>query len=246
MGATDGEIGKVTDFYFDDHTWTIRYLIVETGGWLSGRTVLISPQALLKSDWENNVFPVNLTKEQVKNSPDIDVQKPVSRQQEIELSKYYPWSDWGAGLAPGSLWGAGIGTTGMMAGTMTPLETSIESEENNRSTTKTNNDPQLRSYEEVKGYNIKAADGAIGDVEDFIVDDSSWKIDLLVVDTGHWLPGKKVLLSLNLIKEIKWATSSVVINASTNKVKNSPEYDAAHPLNEDYQTNLYNYYGNKI
>src|SRR5690349_6541754 len=92
MGATDGEIGKVKEFYFDDKTWTIRYLIVETGSWLFGRKVLISPQAVVTPDWENNVFPVNLTKEQIKNSPDIDTEKTVSRQQEIELYAHYPWT----------------------------------------------------------------------------------------------------------------------------------------------------------
>lgn len=102
IGATDGEIGKVTEFYFDDETWTIRYLIVETGSWLFGRKVLISPIALLTPDWENKIFPINLTKEQIKNSPDIDTERPVSRQQELDMYAHYPWGTyWGSGFYAG-------------------------------------------------------------------------------------------------------------------------------------------------
>lgn len=215
MGATDGEIGKVKAFYFDDNTWTIRYLIVETGGWLSGRKVLISPQALLAPDWESNVFPVNLTKEQIKNSPDIDTDKPVSRQQEIALNAYYPWTGyWGSGI-----WSGGMGVTGMMTSPAIPLEQAIH--ENESASRKETGDPHLRSTDEVSGYNIKAADGEIGDAEDFIVDDSTWKIAFMVVDTGNWFPGKKVIISPKLIKDIKWDTSEIVLNASVEQVKNS-------------------------
>ena len=93
MGATDGEIGKVTDFYFDDLTWTIRYFVVDTGNWLLNRKVLISPEALLDVDWTNKIFPINLTKEQIKNSPALETDQPVSRQHEMELYAHYPWTN---------------------------------------------------------------------------------------------------------------------------------------------------------
>ncbi len=101
IGGTDGDIGNVKDFYFDDKTWTIRYIIVETGSWLFGRKVLLSPQAVTTSDWEKELFKVNLTMEQIKNSPNIDTEKPVSRQHERELYGYYPWGGyyWGGGMA---------------------------------------------------------------------------------------------------------------------------------------------------
>lgn len=238
MGATDGEIGKVKEFYFDDESWTIRYLIVETGSWLFGRKVLISPQALLSPDWEGKVFPVNLTKEQIKNSPDIDTEKPVSRQHEMELYSYYPWDNyWGGGL-----WAGGLGVTGMMMPATGPLEQAIQkADEQNE-----NDNPHLRSTDDVTGYNIHATDDKIGDVEDFMIDDSNWKIDFLVVDTGHWFPGKKVIISPNWIKEIKWETSEVLINATVDQVKNSPEYDAGKHITTDYETNLQNYYGRLI
>jgi len=237
MGATDGEIGKVKEFFFDDQTWTIRYLIVETGSWLNHRKVLIAPEALIKPDWEHEIFPVNLTKEQVKNSPDIDTEQPVSRQHEIEMYEYYPWTNyWGGGYGLG-----GMGTSGMMTQVREPLEVAVYNE-NNRTAKDSCGDPNLRSTNKVKGYTIHAADGEIGDVEDFIIDDSTWKLDFLVVDTGHWLPGKKVLISPRLIKEIDWDTSTVIVNATEEEVKKSPEYNPGQDVNEAYKKDIDNYY----
>lgn len=235
MGATDGEIGKVKEFYFDDETWTIRYLIVETGSWLFGRKVLISPIALLTPDWENEIFPINLTKEQIKNSPDIDTEKPVSRQQEIEMYAHYPW---------GSYWGNGFG-----AGTIPPpvsmYDVVLGGNENNINK-KEQGDPHLRSTEKVTGYKINADYGEIGNVEDFLIDDSSWKIDFIVVDTGNLLPGKKVLISPSWIKDINWDNSEVTINATVDSIKNSPEYDPSQSLTDEYAASLQKYYGISI
>lgn len=241
MGASDGEIGKVKEFYFDDETWTVRYLIVETGGWLMGRKVLIAPQPLLTSDWENKVFPVNLTKEQIKNSPNIDTEKPVSRQQEMELYNYYPWGDyWGGGL-----WAGGIGVTGMAMAEHEPMEQAIQ-KELEASGKQEDEHPHLRSTKEVTGYNIKASDGEIGDVEDFLLNDSTWQIDYLVVDTGKWFPGKKVIISPKMIREIKWETSEVIVKATVDQVKQSPEYNVGKYLEDEYEANLQNYYGRFI
>lgn len=235
MGATDGEIGKVKDFYFDDLSWTIRYLVVETGGWLSGRKVLISPEAVMKENWDKHVFPVNLTMEQIKNSPDIDTEQTVSRLHEIELHKHYPWTHYWAG----GLWAGGIGTTGMMVGGNESMEEQLEEKEGEGPEQKSH----LRSYDNLKGYMIHETDGHIGEVADLIVDDSTWKIDFLVVDTGTWLPGKKVLLAPHLIKDLDWMTSMVTVNASKDKIKHSPEYDAHQLVTDDYQKRLYEYYG---
>jgi len=238
IGGTDGEIGKVKEFYFDDNSWTIRYLIVETGSWLFGRKVLISPEALLTPDWEGKIFPVRLTKEQIKNSPDIDTEKPVSRQQEVELNGYYPWTNyWGYGI-----WAGGMGTTGMMASPSLPLEEAIH--ENAGGDEPAN--PHLRSTSKVTGYNIKASDGEIGDVEDFIIDDSTWKISFMLVDTGNWFPGKKVLISPKWIKEVSWEDASVSVYATEEQVKNSPEYQPSEDISDSYESNLQNYYGRFI
>ena len=87
--ATDGDIGHVKDVYFDDETWVVRYLVVDTGTWLSSRKVLLSPIAIGQPNWTDKVLPASITKDQVENSPDINTKKPVSRQQEIRLLEYY-------------------------------------------------------------------------------------------------------------------------------------------------------------
>tara|TARA_R110002049_G_scaffold191337_1_gene360251 strand:+ start:15457 stop:16206 length:750 start_codon:yes stop_codon:yes gene_type:complete len=231
MGATDGEIGKVKEFYFDDRTWTIRYLILETGSWLNQRKVLIAPEALLQPDWEHNIFPVNLTKEQIENSPDIDTEQPVSRQHEIEMYEYYPWTSYWAG-----------GMYGMITQAYVPLKEAVDISESKTDPKDSSGDPHLRSTHKVKGYTIHATDGEIGDVEDFIIDDSTWELDFLVVDTGHWFPGKKVLISPKMIKEIDWDTSTLVVNAAVEQVKNSPKYHSGQPVNETLKKYLDNYY----
>jgi uncharacterized protein YrrD len=235
MGATDGEFGKVDEFYFDDETWTIRYLIVKTGGWLFGRKVLISPTALKEPDWENKIFPVNLTKEQIKNSPDIDTERTVSRQQEIELYSHYGWPYYGP---VGVGFYGGMGFSGM-AESRTPFEERILAASDQKEPV----DPHLRSTNEVTGYGIHATNGKIGDVEDFIIDDQSWNVHFLVVDTGHWFPGKKVLISPKWINKVKWEDSSVYVDITVNAVKNSPEYDPSVPLPETYENEFYRYYG---
>jgi uncharacterized protein YrrD len=240
ISTADGDIGKVKDFYFDDDNWMIRYFIVETGTWLFGRKVLIAPQAIEKPDWENNTLLSNLTKEQVKSSPDIDTDIPVSRQQELELYKHYPWGNHWAG----GLWASGVGTTGMMM----PVQESIEPKEQKENDTvnETQGDPNLRSTDKVTGYHIKATDGRIGDVEDFIIDADTWKIKFLLVDTGNWFPGKKVIIAPQWIKEIKWEVSEVTVNATVEQVKNSPEYQSNKYLDDGYEQMLTNYYGRFI
>jgi sporulation protein YlmC with PRC-barrel domain len=204
MGATDGEIGKVVDFYFDDDTWTIRYLIVKTETGLAGRKVLISPNALPKQSWASGMFRANLTREQVRNSPDIDSDEPVSRQQEAQLANYYPWQPyWGAGYYTGGVWGI------------------IEPEEVKDS----KGDLHLRSCREVTGYHVHASDGAIGHVNDFIMDDETWQIVYLVVDTHNWVGGKKVLVGVRHIKEVQWENSKVVADVTGDVIKNGVAED---------------------
>lgn len=238
LKETDGEIGKVDEFYFDDLSWTIRYLVVEAGNWLSRRKVLISPEALLQPDWENETFPVNLTKAQIESSPDIDTDKPVSRQHEEELSSYYTWDPYWENEAHGA------GIFGSMPSEL--YESEIGEPENVNypaPESEGNKDPHLQSTDAVKGCTIHATDGEIGKVVDYILDDSDWKINYLVVDTGNWLNSKKVLLPTSWIKEIKWDNEVVVVNVSTAEVKNSPDFDPAQPINAVDEKSLYDYYG---
>jgi sporulation protein YlmC with PRC-barrel domain len=216
LDATDGEIGTVEDFYFDDQTWTMRYLIVKTAGWLSGRKVLISPQALLKHSWESGIFPVNLNREQIRNSPAIDTEKPVSRQHEEQLTDYYPWQPyWGTSFVPGRVWGIIPPTPVIDPGLIV-----------NPGTTKKNTtDPHLRSCNQVKGYHIRATDGDIGHVNDYLLDDKTWQISYLVVDTHNWIGGKKVLVAVHHISEVDWENNKVNVALSVEEIKHSAKVD---------------------
>ncbi|MEO7524641.1 MAG: PRC-barrel domain-containing protein [Ferruginibacter sp.] len=237
IGATDGEIGKVEDFYFDDSTWTIRYIIVKTGGWLTERKILISPEAILHRDWDNKVLPANLTRKQVEESPDIDTDKPISRQQEDELFAYYPWqSYYDAGL-----YGDGIG---MMSVFPIPpiLEEGEKEEEANKEKKKHGIETHLRSTHELKGYTIHATDGEIGEVSDFLFDEDAWNITFVVVKTGSLFSKKKVLLSPAWIKDVKWDLQELIVNVTMDKVEHSPEYDSSKPLEMEDATELHNYY----
>lgn len=241
MRATDGEIGEVKEFYFDDQTWTIRYLILETGNWLFGRKVLISTEALTGTAWSNKAVSVNLTKEQVKTSPDIDTDQPVYRQQEEKLFEHYPWNNyWGGGLL-----GMGYGTTGMM----TPMSVSVQQtihDEKIENGTGHKVDSHLRSTGKTMGFKIHAADGEIGTFEDFIVDDSSWKIEFLVVDMSKWKSGKKVLISPTGVSQIKLSMENVIVDLNVDQIINSPEYDPKEPVNEVMEQNLRDYYGRLV
>lgn len=222
LDATDGEIGRVEDFYFDDQTWTIRYLVVKTGNWLSGRKVLISPAVLLQHSWESGIFPVSLTKEQVRNSPDIDTEKPVFRQQEQELADYYSWEPyWGTGFYPGPVWGI-IPSTPRIDPDMIIDPVTIKKQE---AIEKSNEDLHLRSCRQVTGYHIHAIDGDIGHVNDFILDDLTWQISYLLVATHHGIGGKKVEVAVRHVKDVQWEDSKVLVDVTVDTIKNSPAVD---------------------
>jgi hypothetical protein len=227
--AKDGDIGKVNEFLFDDATWTIRYLVVDTGGWLSDRKVLLSPLDTISTpDWALKSFPVDLTKEQVKNSPDINVVKPVSRQQLLELHTHYGWPVYWPSVTP----------SGLPLVTPTAIQ-----KEKEKSSAAEKGDPHLRSTKEVNGYTIQATNGEVGHVEDFIVDDVSWIIRYMVIDTRNWLPGRKVLVAPAWIKNISWTDRKVDVDFSRESIKNSPEYDPSTPINQEYEIRLYDFYG---
>jgi hypothetical protein len=223
--ATDGDIGTVHAFYFDDQTWTVRYIVVDTGTWLTGRRVLISPLAFGEADWDTQRLYVGLTREQVENSPSIDLDKPVSRQKEEKLHAYYGWPAYWTGTA--------ALTTAYTAAAVAQQKEEPEGAQ----------DRHLRSSREVIGYHIDAIDGEIGHVENFVVDDETWIIQYMVVDTRNWLPGRKVLVAPTWVEEIDWAEQEVEVDLHRKTIKNSPEYDPSAPVNREYEVQLYDYYG---
>jgi len=232
LKCIDGEIGKVKEFYFDDHHWTIRYLVADTGNWLVGRQVLISPYALDGVNNEDQYIIINLTKNQIENSPSLDSDKPISRQYEKNYYTYYGWPVY---------WGGP--NIGGMGGLFPNIESGQSQEKLMESTQGDKEwDTHLRSTHEVSGYNIQATDGEIGHVEDFIIDHKTLKIRYLVIATMNWWPGKKVLVSPKWIDHVSWNESKVFVNLLRETIKQSPEYTEESLITRDYESKLHQHY----
>src|SRR5271154_1811587 len=215
LGASDGEIGHVKDFYFDDQKWAIRYVVVETGSWLAGRAVLISPHAFGRLHQAEKVLRVKLTRKQIENSPSIDSHKPVSRQYEEEYYRYYGWP---------SYWDDG-GTLGAEDFPSAPQPQLILDEQASLGNGSRNgNDPHLRSTLSLIGYHIQAKDDEIGHVTDFIMDDQNWAICSLIVKTGHWFSAREIAISPNHIDRISYEESTVVVKLTKEAIQAGPEY----------------------
>jgi hypothetical protein len=227
LDSLDGEIGHVQGFYFDDRHWTIRYLVVDTGNWLPGRQVLISPYALVAAIEEEKHIAVDLTKKQIENSPSLNSDKPVSRQFEESYYEHYGWPTYWGGTA---MWG------------YSPYIIRDRDQWNKSSLMEKAWDPHLRSTHDVSGYFIEAADGEIGHVEDFVIDDETWAIRYLVVATRNWWPGKKVLISPQWIERVSWTGSKVFINLTREAIKQSPEFTEESLITRDYEAGLYRHY----
>ena len=228
LNGLDGEIGTVEEFYFDDEHWTIRYLVADTGNWLTDRQVLISPYALAAVNTEEQHININLTKKQIADSPPLDSDKPVSRQFENAYYGYYGYPMYWGGPY---MWGY----YPYIERDREKWKASIQAEENAW-------DPYLRSTYDVSGHHIQATDGEIGHVEDFIIDDETWSIRYLIIDTRNWWPGKKVLFSPQWIERVSWNESKVFVNLSRETIKQSPEYTDDSPLTREYETGLYGHY----
>jgi hypothetical protein len=228
--AIDGSIGDIHDVYFDDHEWTVRYYVVDTGKWLPGRKVLIPAHAVRHAMRGDTGFPVDLTREQVRTSPDVDMHRPVSRQAELILYRHYGWAPYWFPIAPAS-----------------PVVVDGNAEEREREATSGYyGEPNLRSAKEVTGYHVAASDGEIGHIDDFLVDDENAAIRYAVVDTRNWLPGRHVLIAPNWVKEIKWSEGKVFVKATREMVRSSPEYNPAAPLSREYESQLSEHYGYPI
>ena len=227
--ATDGDIGRVKDFYFDDERWAVRYLVVETGSWLNDRKVLISPISIGQPNRTDKVLPVSVTRKQVKDSPNIDTERPVSRQHEISYFGYYGYPVYWAG---GGLWGAGAHPNALMMGHVSAPDPERQRDD----------DPHLRSGNAVMRYHIEATDGDIGHVHSMLVDDETWAIRYIVVDTSNWWLGHQVLISPQCISEVRWSDERVCIDLTRQSLKDAPHYDSAARLNREQEASIYNHY----
>lgn len=226
LKGRDGEIGHVREFYFEDVNWTIRYLVADTGNWLTSPRVLISPYALDRFCEADKIIPVELTRKQIEHAPSLDSERPVSRQYEWEYYSFYGWPAYWDG--PG-VWGS-VGSPDRRSGKWS---------EGSRKHTE---DPHLRSTKDVIGHSIQAMDGEIGHVEDFVVDDETWIIRYLVVDTKNWLPGKRVLIATDWIDRISWEDAKVFLSLTRDKIREAPEYTKDALITRAYEESMHRHY----
>jgi hypothetical protein len=196
--ASDGDLGALEEFYFDSKDWTVRYLVINTGQWLAGRKLLISTPTVDQLNEETQTVLLALPRAVVENSPNIDLDQPISRDHETDLHHYYKWPFyWPEDEA-------------------TEEQVFIE---------QTDDDRRLRRTGEVIGYDIRARDGDIGHVEDFVVDDQTWMINYMIVNTGNWLPGRNVVVSPSYVETVDWSDSRVYMELLRETIEKSPEYD---------------------
>lgn len=217
LAASDGDIGHVSDFYFNDTSWAVRYLVANTGTWLTGRLVLISPHSLGLPDADSATIPVHLTRRQIESSPPIETDKPVSRQYELDYYNYYGWPAYWEG---GGAWGAATFPAPLP---FSPVERAATIE------SLAQDDPHLRSVQAVTGYSIQATDGELGTVRSFMVDDKTWIIGELVAETGHWYSGKEILIPADRVTRISYEESKVYVNLAKADLQATGKNEVASP-----------------
>lgn len=219
--ASDSNVGTVKDVLFDDDRKIVRYLVVDTGGWLMGRTVLVSPHAVEQVAWTARNVHVRLTKAQVENGPDVDTAKPVSRQYEASLFNYYGYPFyWTGPLA----WGAAAYPMSTVPGSA--IDPVFQARPDHDVSANETGDSHLRSADAVVGYAIEARDGKIGHIEDFLFDDTDWSIGKMVVDTKNWWPGRHAVLSINLLERVSWEDRAIFVNADRGQIEQSSDFNA--------------------
>ncbi len=216
LAAKDGEIGRVKDIFFDDQRWAVRYLVAETGAWLTGRLVLVAPHAFGPLDRGGKRLSVALTRKQIEDCPSIESHQPVSRQYEIEYYRHYGWSGYWNG---GALWGMGgfPDVVPMSEQMIAEREPPVDGEDGR--------DRHLQSAKSVLGYAIHATDGEIGKVLSFVADDGNWAILQMAVETGHWYSGKKILIPTARITRVSYEDSEVFVDLSIEDIREADEYD---------------------
>jgi len=249
IGASDGVIGHVKDLFLDDKAWVVRYLVVDTGGWLSSRKVLISPMAIGKPDWAGQLLPVSITKEQVKNSPDVDTDMPVTRQHELEYSGYYGypyyWGGggyWGGGMVPGMML-AGYGGFGSPQAIREETQNARSRADQARDARDSHADTHLRSCKAITGYHIHASDGEIGHVCGMLIDDETWAVRYLIVDTSNWWVGHQMLVAPQWTEGVSWEEETVSVKLTRQEVKDAPVFEPTGTLTREDEARLHEHYG---
>jgi hypothetical protein len=237
--TVDGRIGKVKDALFDDRYWRLRYIVADTGTWLPGKKVLLTPYHLkkLETGWIGNGIKTDLTKEQLEGSPDLKTDAPVCMQYEEEYAKYYDlpsyWMD-------PYLFGGSTVPPGMAAEVTPKSEADRQAHEFRMRQIE---GKHLRSAHEILGYHIEAKDDSFGHVEDFIIEEENWRLQYLVIDTTNWLPGGSSLIDIGWAEGFDWRNKTAKVDLLRKQIEMAPRFDPYDPVNVDKHQKLYDYYG---
>ena len=247
--ATDGMIGSVKDLYFDDRAWVIRYFVVETGSWLSARRVLISPVSIDARPGRRGNLSATLTKAQVRDSPAIDTNQPVSQQHELSYLRYYGyacyWSGgglWGRGAHPGSQ-ASGLDGESTQAIRRADRDENAHLDAEADAEHRPRGDHHLRSCNTVMVYHVAATDGDVGHVAGYLIDPATWAIRYLVVNTGPWWLGHEVLLAPQWIDAVRWDDNALVVSVNRAMIRSAPAYSTMMPLRREREIDLHRHYG---
>ncbi len=239
--ATDGPFGKVDQFLFDSRSWAIRYIVVETGSLFTEEKKLLSPVSFHSFGPEG--LRVNISVEQIRKSPGIDTEQPVSRRKELEIHRYYGWPYyWNYPLYTSTL-----GTPlypGYGAYPYSPLNADRNYIQNGTPVQENKNtsEEELRSTIEVTGYIVSVRDRNIGNVIDFFFDDELWVLRYTVAETGCFFAGKRIVLASQWSRNIEWETKTVYFDIDPTIIERSPLYDTGIQITRDYETRLFDHY----
>lgn len=236
IAARDGSLGEVHDVFFDGHRWQVRYFVVDTGNWLPGRRVLVSPEAVERIDGSEEKVAVGLSKQDIQESPGVEADAPVSRQNENALADHFRWPRY---------WETFPAEAGMM-----PMIPNLQHQPGAAATASApgegaipRGDPDLRSAAEVDGYHVAARDGDIGHIDDFLIDDADWTLRFLVADTRNWLPGRKVLVAPAWTRGIDWSDQKLLVDADRDTIKQAPEYEPGMQIDAALERRIFQHYG---
>jgi hypothetical protein len=229
LEGADGRLGRVADLDFDDQSWTVRYVVVDTGGWLTGQQVLISPAVFGHPDWNQKSIPVGLTKQQVEQSPPINAHQTVSRRMEAALQEHYGWPAYWA-EPPAEFAGPA------------PSQPGVPSTRRGAEAKQAESEMHLRSMREMTGYHVHAEGGEAGRLEDFLVEADTWKVRYIEVKTGKWFAGRSFLVSPAWIESVSWSERSVQVDLPVSAIRSAPEYDPSQPVTREYEKRLHAHY----
>jgi hypothetical protein len=245
IGAVDGPIGEIKDFYVDDQHWVIRYFVVETGPWFAHHRVLVSPISVHDPDWQARLLPVSINQNQVMNSPGVDEARPVSRQFEQSFLSYYGYPEYWSGLG---LWGQSLYPYSLRLknkGQLAPGllgQPDVGDLQQAAQQRHRQDDPHLRSCHELVGYHLHACDGEVGTIAEFLVEEHTWAVRYFVIKTGHAWAQHHVLMASGWITQVHWPAHTVHVDLPKAMIQSAPGFVSVDKLSRDLEEKLHLHY----